>query len=637
MAFSPPTVPDSQTANIGDARERLALLQALRRSPVFGRTSAHLFHDLLSHAHRRELERGDRLAHEEEHFFAVLSGRLHVYTTTDGGPRQLQEVLKAGDTFGEAALLRGQQCVREVLADSRATVIVIPKRALAELPGHMHRELALTSQQLEGQAHDVLLAPHEPTVIYVSAPEGLDAPSVDALCCMLARTIEAEFSEKVTVVAPTKGGWRRLMPPEPLKKGKPPKAQAGFRAAAGEQLHADYLIVSLQDERRPHALPDVQGEAWRGLHVVLTPPDTDVQCAGPDREQVLQTVLLDPSASRRTRRTTLELQGYESGRKRSCRLMLGAGAIARAVAAREPAAQQAFLEDYQDTLSRWARFVTRRSVAFALGGGGAWGYFHVALLQAVIKAGVPIDITSGTSFGALVSVYYASEGLAGLDKLVQRGRSLAFTQALSMVSTHPLELNISDDLGGVDLSRIPIAANPFTTNLTAVEGQAAYAGPVALGARASSSAPGLFGPTVLAGRGVFVDGVVAGNVPSAILISQGADMLVASNVIPRPASKPVPRWAPARWLSTVSPIDRVYEAFLATMFFLYAQGLEEPGLGCLAVQGNDVLESFPRTLTPSDFAEGAKIVEHAHRQESLQQSVEEIVREWDRRRGSRSA
>ncbi len=178
MAFSPPTVPDSQTANIGDARERLALLQALRRSPVFGRTSAHLFHDLLSHAHRRELDRGDRLAHEEEHFFAVLSGRLHVYTTSESGPRQLQEVLKAGDTFGEAGLLRGEQCTREVLADSRATVILIPKRASAELPGHMHRELALTSQQLEGQAHEVLLAPHEPTVIYVSAPEGLDAPSV---------------------------------------------------------------------------------------------------------------------------------------------------------------------------------------------------------------------------------------------------------------------------------------------------------------------------------------------------------------------------------------------------------------------------------------------------------------------------
>lgn len=636
VPVSAATVADLGTSPLQDQRERLAMLQALRGSPVFGRVSAHLFHDLLDGAQLRNLASGDRLGCDEAYFFAVLSGRVHIYDTNEDGTRRLVQVLNAGDTFGETHVLRGQTIEHEILAEGPARVALVPIAELRNLPGHMHQELQRTSHELEGQAHSFVLADREPTLIYVSAPEGIDGPTVDALCVLLAATIEAQFGEKAAVVVAAKKNWvLHTAGPAPTKS---PKPKPTWRAAAAEQMGAlDYVIVSLGQERRPHALPHVMDESLTAVHVVLTPPDVNVAEANSGREQVLKTVLLDPSASRRTRRTTLDLRGIGEGRKRSCRLLLGPGALARAVAARDVEGRQAFLREYEDTLSRWARFVTRRSVAVALGGGGAWGYFHVALLNGLLDAGVPVDVTSGTSFGALVSVYFAAEGRVGLEKLVQRGRNFGYTQALSMISTHPLELQIAQDLGGADLTRLPIAANPFTTNLTQVEGQAAWAGPAALGARASSSAPGVFGPTVLAKRGVFVDGVVAGNVPSAILISQGADLLVASNVVPRPVSKPVSSWAVGRLLSSVSPLDRVYEAYLSTMYFLYAQGLPPPGLGCLTIQGNDAIESMKPSPSPSDFSQAAKIVAHTKGHDSLQAAVEQIKGEWDRRRRPRSS
>ncbi len=44
------------------------------------------------------------------------------------------------------------------------------------------------------------------------------------------------------------------------------------------------------------------------------------------------------------------------------------------------------------SFSRWGRAVTWRRVGVALGGSGAWGYAHVALMRQLLSRGVPIDL-----------------------------------------------------------------------------------------------------------------------------------------------------------------------------------------------------------------------------------------------------
>src|SRR5262249_48648054 len=65
--------------------------------------------------------------------------------------------------------------------------------------------------------------------------------------------------------------------------------------------------------------------------------------------------------------------------------------------------------------ARLARVVNGHTVGLALGGGGAWGYSHVALLRNLEDQGVPIDYIAGTSFGAVVGGLYAVGGMRALD------------------------------------------------------------------------------------------------------------------------------------------------------------------------------------------------------------------------------
>src|SRR5262249_17060623 len=69
--------------------------------------------------------------------------------------------------------------------------------------------------------------------------------------------------------------------------------------------------------------------------------------------------------------------------------------------------------------ARLARVVNGHTVGLALGGGGAWGYSHVALLRNLEDQGGPIDYIAGTSFGAVVGGLYAVGGMRALDQLVE--------------------------------------------------------------------------------------------------------------------------------------------------------------------------------------------------------------------------
>jgi hypothetical protein len=591
----------------------LRILAALRTSALFGRASAQLFHELLDHAELVTLRAEERLE-ANACFVAVLAGRVVVADAADPQQPRVIQTLHAGDTFGEAQLLRREYTPHLLIAQQRTELVVFREAGLHALPTHLRLELENSSRELDGA-------------------RGLDTLVVDGRAELLGRSIERDFEEPVVVVTRDSGRWRVRYATE---TGALDAAAGGWQEAVAAVPHADYVILSLGRDDVHHGGPELGDEAQVALHVVISLPDERGVPVDHDDESVLSAVVLDPHASRRTTVRTLDLRPYGDARRRSCRLMLSPAALTAVGRAQGPAQMQALLREHQQTLSRWARFVTRRTVAVALGGGGAWGYFHVALLKLMEQHGVPVDLTSGTSFGALVSVYFAALGQDGLDLLTRRGRTLSRTQTLSLISTHPLEVQIGLDLEGADLTRLPIAANPFATNLTRVQGEAAWAGPAALGARASSSAPGLFGPTVLSGRGVFVDGVVAGNVPSAILISQGADLLVASNVVPRPPPKEVPSNRLVQLFSTVNPFDRVYEAYLSALFFLYAQGADHPGLGCIAVQGNDALESMAQRPLPSDFERSQDIVSHALSHPSLLQAADDIRAEWERRRKRRA-
>ena len=51
--------------------------------------------------------------------------------------------------------------------------------------------------------------------------------------------------------------------------------------------------------------------------------------------------------------------------------------------------------------------VNRKKVAVVLSGGGAKGMAHIGVLKVLEKAGIPVDIITGTSMGSIIGGLYA--------------------------------------------------------------------------------------------------------------------------------------------------------------------------------------------------------------------------------------
>jgi acetate kinase len=76
----------------------------------------------------RSFEANEAIAHqgaEATHFGVVLSGTVAVSAVTNGKRQPLGQ-MKAGETFGEAALMTGNPFIADVIADSHCEVLLIP-------------------------------------------------------------------------------------------------------------------------------------------------------------------------------------------------------------------------------------------------------------------------------------------------------------------------------------------------------------------------------------------------------------------------------------------------------------------------------------------------------------------------------
>ena len=223
--------------------------------------------------------------------------------------------------------------------------------------------------------------------------------------------------------------------------------------------------------------------------------------------------------------------------------------------------------------SRWARAVTGRRMGLALGGGGALGFAHVAFIRALQGLDpstgdaqtdgaevVPIDVITGTSFGAVVGAYFAAAGPAsGLDRVVS-GWPLAFVSAsFAVLTTYGFKLWIDLALGRITLDQFSVTYIPVATAAIAEQAVPITRALVGTGVRASGSFPP-FAPTYIDGVRLLDGGIVA-NVPVYIAMRYGADLVVASNPIPMfdalgsGKAPDIPVIGPA--LASFSPLGRV--------------------------------------------------------------------------------
>lgn len=210
---------------------------------------------------------------------------------------------------------------------------------------------------------------------------------------------------------------------------------------------------------------------------------------------------------------------------------------------------------------------TRKRVAVVLSGGGAKGMAHIGALKVIERAGIPIDIITGTSMGSIVGGLYAiGYNAESLDSLVRQqdwtfllsDRENLEQQRLSdreKASTYILSKsfnlkkrdvansgiikgkNLADLFQKVvygysdslDFNQLPIRFACVATDIVTNTEYDFHSGYIAQAMRASMAIPAVFAP-VRKGDMVLVDGGLCNNYPADVARRMGADVIIGVTV-----------------------------------------------------------------------------------------------------------
>lgn len=206
----------------------------------------------------------------------------------------------------------------------------------------------------------------------------------------------------------------------------------------------------------------------------------------------------------------------------------------------------------------------RKRVGLALGGGGARGIAHIAILEAFDELGVKPDIISGTSIGAVYGAAYAA-GLTAkhirahteetLGHRLDFARQLFSARAepiLKIFNFLPVRSSLLDPLALLDLvlpSRVPneFAQLMIPLKVTACDfysqEQVVFTeGPLRPAVAASMALPAIFSPVIM-GERALVDGGFVNPLPFDLL-ADDADHIIAIDVSAGPQRR-TPGQAPS--------------------------------------------------------------------------------------------
>lgn len=191
---------------------------------------------------------------------------------------------------------------------------------------------------------------------------------------------------------------------------------------------------------------------------------------------------------------------------------------------------------HEQDLSRFARLMTGHAVSLVFGGGGARGFAHLGVLQALEELGVPIDIVAGTSIGAPIAFapaqgMDAGQALAAVNKAFQS--LLDYTLPLaSMLAGKRITRCIEDYARSLDIEDLWLPYFCISTNMTRARSVVHRRGNLAHAMRASVSIPGVL-PPVPFGVDLHVDGGILNNLPIDVMRQiNPTGPLIAVDVIP---------------------------------------------------------------------------------------------------------
>ena len=176
-----------------------------------------------------------------------------------------------------------------------------------------------------------------------------------------------------------------------------------------------------------------------------------------------------------------------------------------------------------------------KKVALVLGSGGARGYAHIGVIEALEARGYEIGCIAGCSMGAVVGGIYAAgkldeyrewtESLDYLDVL----RLLDVSFRLGAIRGEKVFGKIHEIVGEIDIERLAIPYTAVATDLTNQQEIWFQEGCLHKAMRASAAIPSLFTP-VTQGSRMLVDGGLLNPLPIVPVVSSHCDLIFAVNL-----------------------------------------------------------------------------------------------------------
>jgi len=177
----------------------------------------------------------------------------------------------------------------------------------------------------------------------------------------------------------------------------------------------------------------------------------------------------------------------------------------------------------------------KKKVGLALGAGSVKGFAHIGVLQELEKAGIPIDMISGSSMGAIVGgIYSVGTDLELLEKFIKSIKLYDYLDVKLPISGGVLKGERLEELVRVLTHNKPFAETKIPFCCVAVDAEAGKLdvleeGPLHESIRASMSMPAFFEPVRLNGK-TYIDGGVLERVPCKTLRDHGMDVVIGVDV-----------------------------------------------------------------------------------------------------------
>lgn len=544
------------------------LIPLLQKNRIFKSVSLEELEKLAALFRRKYYPRGVRICREGEisnEFYILVSGQVRVLKKTESGDEIEFAYLSPGDFFGDMPLLAREPRLTSVEVVIDAEVLEITRdefekaieshipilKNLVELLSFKLRQKRETIQNQQRSKY--------PIITVYSTEERIGKT---LLVANLASSLVKETRKKVVVVdmGIKEESLARVLKIPPAKRISSSQITPGYLeehtvsrgglevvSIAPELLMEESkgresiaLILGILKDRYDYVLIDTSSKLSRSTFEALDLSNMVLFVTSNSSEEY-PLIILDHQEVR----AVLNLSDT------------GSGSIAKTrrgfhVLPRDYEASASFFKtgkpfilDYphselSKSLEALARDIGGKKIGLALGGGSARGMAHIGVLYALEEYGIPIDMISGTSAGALIGSAYA----AGVPLDVIKTSVLKWGSKLGLLRLADVQFFKAglfggdrvdklflDVVGDPDFSELKIPLSVVAMDLNTGEEVVFEKGNVRNAVRASFSIPGVFVPVKYRDR-YLIDGSVVDPVPVKPLLDRGADMTLAVSVTP---------------------------------------------------------------------------------------------------------